>query len=72
MGHVVKGHGHVVPAVVMDARARAAAILDDARARASATASWTVRIMGTPTMACGVVSGAAKPIRKRTFVRQLL
>jgi flagellar biosynthesis/type III secretory pathway protein FliH len=37
MGHVVKGHGHVVPAVVMDARAEAAAILEDARARASAT-----------------------------------
>jgi type III secretion protein L len=36
MGHVVKGHGHVVPAVVMDARARAAAILEDARARSSA------------------------------------
>jgi type III secretion protein L len=37
MGHVVKGHGHVVPAVLMDARARAATILEDARARAAAT-----------------------------------
>ncbi|HSZ81646.1 MAG TPA: FliH/SctL family protein [Polyangia bacterium] len=27
VGHVVKGHGHVVPAVVMDARARAAEIV---------------------------------------------
>jgi type III secretion protein L len=27
VGHVVKGHGHVVPAVVMDARAQAAEIL---------------------------------------------
>jgi type III secretion protein L len=35
MGHVVKGHGRVVPAVVMDARAEAAAILEDARARAA-------------------------------------
>ena len=34
MGHVVKGH--VIPAVVMDARAQAAAILDEARARAAA------------------------------------
>ena len=36
MGHVIKGHGRVIPAVVMDARAQAAAILDDARARAVA------------------------------------
>jgi type III secretion protein L len=37
MGHVVKGHGRVVPAVVMDARAQAAAILEDARALAART-----------------------------------
>jgi flagellar biosynthesis/type III secretory pathway protein FliH len=34
MGHIVKSHGHIVPAVVMDARAQAAAILDAARAEA--------------------------------------
>ena len=37
MGRVVKGHGHVVPAVVMDARAEAEAILLEARARAAST-----------------------------------
>jgi type III secretion protein L len=37
MGRVVKGHGHVVPAVVMDARAEAEAIVREARARAAAT-----------------------------------
>jgi flagellar assembly protein FliH len=36
MGRVVKGHGHVVPAAVMDARLEADAILSDARARAAA------------------------------------
>ena len=37
MGRVVKGHGRVVPAVVMDARAEAAAILAEARAHAAET-----------------------------------
>jgi flagellar biosynthesis/type III secretory pathway protein FliH len=36
MGHVVKGFGHVVPGVVMDARAEAAAIVDVARREADA------------------------------------
>jgi flagellar biosynthesis/type III secretory pathway protein FliH len=36
MGRVVKSHGHVVPAAVMDARAEAEAIVRDARARAEA------------------------------------
>jgi type III secretion protein L len=34
-GHLVRGHGRVVPAVVMEARAEAAAILEAARARAA-------------------------------------
>jgi hypothetical protein len=40
--------------------------------RASAAAISTVRSIGAPTIACGVVRGAAKPIRKRTFVRLTL
>src|SRR5262245_48741745 len=36
MGHVVKGHGHVVPAAVMDARERADAIVRAARLEAEA------------------------------------
>lgn len=36
MGHVVKGHGHVVPAVVLDARATAAALVAEARREADA------------------------------------
>jgi flagellar biosynthesis/type III secretory pathway protein FliH len=37
MGRVVKGRGHVVPAVVVDARSEAEALLRDARERAAAT-----------------------------------
>jgi type III secretion protein L len=36
VGRIVEGHGHVVPAAVMDARAEAETILREARARASA------------------------------------
>jgi flagellar assembly protein FliH len=39
VGRVVKGHGHVVPAVVMDARAQAAEILAAARGEAEASAA---------------------------------
>jgi flagellar biosynthesis/type III secretory pathway protein FliH len=37
MGRVVKSHGHVVPAAVMDARVEAERILRDARAQAGVT-----------------------------------
>ncbi|HEX3906148.1 MAG TPA: FliH/SctL family protein [Polyangia bacterium] len=41
MGRVVKGHGHVVPKVILDARGEASALLADARAEAEALRAET-------------------------------
>jgi flagellar biosynthesis/type III secretory pathway protein FliH len=41
MGRVVKGHGHVVPKVMLDARAEAAALVADARVEANALRAET-------------------------------
>jgi flagellar biosynthesis/type III secretory pathway protein FliH len=71
MGRIVKGHGHVVPAVVMDARAQAAAILAAARAgaegvraaaydegRATAAAELTSLLAAARTEAAALVAAA--------------
>ena len=59
MGRILKSRGHVVPAVVMDARAEADAILREARARAAATLEEARRLGREQGRAEGVAEVAA-------------